>query len=113
GQAEPEDRLEYAFVAARLEKWGDVESVVSGLPSGLHTTRRYLVEAMAADHAQNWEAADAAYAQAETLATNPAGVLNNWGVSLMSRGEPARAAQVFERAISYDSRLFNAKNNLA
>ena len=113
GQAEPEDRLEYAFVAARLEKWEDVEAVVSGLPSGLHTTRRYLVEAMVADHAQDWEAADAAYAQAETLATNPAGVLNNWGVSLMSRGEPDRAAQVFERAISYDSRLFNAKNNLA
>src|SRR5699024_6689569 len=75
--------------------------------------RRHLVEAMAADHAQDWAAADAAYARAETLATDPAGVLNNWGVSLMARGEPARAEEVFERALPFDSTLFNAKNNLA
>lgn len=113
GQAEPADRLEYAQVAARLEKWDDVRSVVTGLPSGLNTVRRYLVEAMLADHDQNWGAADAAYQRAETLATNPAGVLNNWGVSLMSRGDLDRAGLTFERALSFDSRLFNAKNNLA
>ena len=113
GQAEPEDRLEYAQVAARLEKWEDVRSVVTELPAGLNTARRYLVEAMLADHEQKWEVADAAYARAETLATNPAGVLNNWGVSQMSRGELARAEDTFERALSFNSRLFNAKNNLA
>lgn len=113
GQAEPADELEYALVAARLEKWDDVRAVVADLPSGLATTRRYLVEAMLADHEQDWEAADAAYGRAERRATNPAGVLNNWGVSLMSRGELAKAAETFERALSYESRLFNAKNNLA
>ncbi|HET7410248.1 MAG TPA: tetratricopeptide repeat protein [Paracoccaceae bacterium] len=112
-QATPEDRLQYAFVAARLARWDDVETAVAGLPPGLQTTRRSLVEAMAADHAQNWEAADAAYAQAEALATNPADVLNNWGVSLMARGDLARAEEMFERALSFDSTLFNAKNNLA
>lgn len=113
GQAEPSDRVEYAYVAARLEKWDDVKAVVAGLPAGLNSVRRYLVEAMVADHEQQWEAADAAYARAETLATNPAGVLNNWGVSMMSRGELKRAEQTFERALSFNSRLFNAKNNLA
>ena len=112
-QAQPDDRLEYAFVAARLEEWDDVKAVVAELPSGLHSVQRYLAEAMLADHEQNWEAADAAYAQAETMATNPAGVLNNWGVSLMSRGDLERAEDTFARALSFDSRLFNAKNNLA
>lgn len=113
GQAEPADRVEYAQVAARLEKWDDVRAVVAELPAGLNTVRRHLVEAMLADHDQDWGAADAAYQRAETLATNPAGVLNNWGVSLMSRGDLDRARLTFERALSFDSRLFNAKNNLA
>ena len=113
GQAEPDDRIEYAQVAARLEKWEDVKTVVADLPAGLNTTRRYLVEAMLADHEQNWNAADAAYTQAETLATNPAAVLNNWGVSQMARGDMRKAEETFERALSFDSRLFNAKNNLA
>lgn len=113
GQAEPGDRLEYAYISARLDRWADVETVVAALPTTLHSTRRYLVEAMAADHLRDWTAADAAYASAEKLATDPAGVLNNWGVSLMARGDPARAEKLFERALSFDSTLVNAKNNLA
>jgi len=113
GQAEPGDRLEYALVAARLNKWSDVRAVVDALPAGLNTGRRHMVEAMLADHEQNWAAADAAYARAETLSTNPAAVLNNWGVSLMSRGDLPAAARNFERALSYDARMFSAKNNLA
>lgn len=113
GQAEPQDRLDYAEVAARLEKWDDVRAAVAVLPGGLDTVQRHLVEAMVADHDRNWQAADAAYSRAETLAVNPAGVLNNWGMSLMSRGDLARAEDTFERALSYDSRLFSPKNNLA
>ncbi len=113
GQAEPADRMEYAIVLARLQKWDDVRSLVQGLPSGLNTSRRHMLDAMLADHDQNWGAADAAYARAETLTTNPAGVLNNWGVSLMSRGDLKKAEVIFERALSFNSRLFNAKNNLA
>src|SRR5699024_249410 len=60
-----------------------------------------------------WNAADAAYASAETLAAAPAAVLNNWGVSLMARGELAGAEDKFEQALSLDPRLFRAKNNLA
>ena len=113
GQAEPGDEMEYALVAARLDRWDDVRTVVNGLPAGLNHYRRHMLEAMLADHEQNWTAADAAYARAETLTTNPAGVLNNWGVSMMSRGNLPQAEATFERSLSFNSRLFNAKNNLA
>lgn len=112
-QAAPTDRLDYALVAARLDKWQDVRAVVAALPPGLNTGRRHMVEAMLADSEQNWTAADAAYARAETLSTNPASVLNNWGVSLMSRGDLPAAQNTFSRALTYNGRLFSAKNNLA
>lgn len=113
GQDKPSDKLEFAMVSAHLQKWDEVERVVSTIPSGLNTSRRYVVEALLADHRQNWSASDAAYAQAESLTTNPASVLNNWGVSLMSRGDLPRAQSTFERALTFDGRLFSAKNNLA
>lgn len=113
GQAEPGDRLEYAMVAARLDQWSEVRTNVVALPPGMSSARRYMIDAMLADHEQNWAAADAAYAQAEALAADPATVLNNWGVSQMSRGALAEAVELFERALSFDSRLFSAKNNLA
>src|SRR5690625_4541223 len=68
---------------------------------------------MAADHLGAWERADAAYAAAEAEASAPARVLNNWGVSLMARGDFALAEATFTRALSHDPQLFNAKNNLA
>lgn len=112
GQAEPADELEYAVVSARMQKWDEVRTVMARIPSGLNTERKYLVTAMLADHEKDWAGADAAYARAEELANNPANILNNWGVSKMSRGELDEAEVLFERALSFDSRLFNAKNNL-
>ena len=100
GRAQPADRLDYALVAAQLDKWTEVKSILIQLPGGLNTGRRHMVEGMLADHEQNWAAADAAYARAETLSTNPANVLNNWGVSRMSRGDLPAAAQSFEKALS-------------
>ena len=113
GQDIPADRINYAFVAARLQRWDDVRAVVNDLPPGVETSRRYLVIAMLADHDQNWALADQSYSRAETLATNPASVINNWGVSRMSRKDLSGASETFERALSFDSRLFSAKNNLA
>ncbi len=112
-QATPEDNLEYALVSARLNKWTDAEALITQLPVGFNSARRHMAEGMLADHKKNWATADAAYARAETLTTNPANVLNNWGVSLMSRGDFSSAVSTFERALSFNSRLFNAKNNLA
>jgi len=112
-QDRPEDRLEYAYVAMRLDRWDDVRTLAQTFPDGLQTPRRYLIDAMIADQNNDWAAADAAYAQAERLSPQPAAVLNNWGVSQMSRGDLAAAVATFERAVSFDARLFNAKNNLA
>lgn len=112
-QADANDRLEYAVVAARLQKWDEVRSILSDLPEGLNTARRHTVDAMLADHEKRWEDSDAAYGRAESLANNPAAVLNNWGVSKLSRGDFKGAQGLFEKSLSYNSRLFNAKNNLA
>jgi Flp pilus assembly protein TadD len=112
-QDQPSDRLDYAFVAMRLDRWDDVRTLSQSFPDGLQTPRRYLIDAMVADQAQDWAASDAAYGRAEKLSAQPAPVLNNWGVSQMSRGDLAAAAAVFDRALSYDSTLFSAKNNLA
>lgn len=113
GQDEPVDAVEYAMVAVHLDRWDDVRSAVARLPQGLQTPRRYVVEAMLADQEQEWERADALYAKAEKLAAQPAPVLNNWGVSQMARGDLQAARRSFEKAISYDTTLFGAKNNLA
>jgi len=112
-QATPEDRLDYAAVAARLGLWDEVNTLIAGLPDQMTTVRRHLIEAIAADHQGDWERADAAYAAAEADASGPARVLNNWGVSLMARGDFALAEATFTRALSHDPQLFNTKNNLA
>ncbi|MEM6932875.1 MAG: tetratricopeptide repeat protein [Pseudomonadota bacterium] len=113
GQAEPADQLGYAFVAIRLGRWEAAQAVDRDLPPGLNTSRRHLLTAMVADNLSDWGVSDAAYARAETLATNPADILNNWGVSQMSRGDLERAEEIFEKSLSFNSRLFSAKNNLA
>lgn len=112
-QDEPIDRLEYAYVAVHLDRWDDVSTLAASFPDSLQTPRRYLIDAMVADQRSDWATADAAYARAEKLSARPAQVLNNWGVSQMSRGDLAAATKTFERAVSYDSTLFSAKNNLA
>lgn len=112
-QEELVDRLDYAYVAVRLDRWDDATALAASLPAALDTPRRHLLDAMLADHGKDWEAADRAYARAEALSTSPADVLNNWGVSKMARGDLPEASRTFERAVSYDSRLFSAKNNLA
>ena len=112
-QDQPSDRLAYAFVAIRLDRWDDVATLAQSFPDGLQTPRRFLIDAMVADQNNDWDTADAAYLKAEKLSSRPAAVLNNWGVSQMSRGDLAAATKSFERAVSFDTRLFNAKNNLA
>jgi len=113
GQDEPSDRLEYAYVAVRLDRWDDATTLSSTFPEGMQTARRYLLDAMVADHGSDWATADVAYARAEKLSSRPGTILNNWGVSQMARGDLPAAAKTFEQAVSYDSRLFSAKNNLA
>ena len=112
-QALPGDRVNYALALTRLEQWDKAEAQLSLLTPDLRSARRSLVQALIADHRQDWDAADVAYAEAQTLAPQPATILNNWGVSRMARGDLLQAQRSFEEALIFDPNLFSAKNNLA
>jgi Tfp pilus assembly protein PilF len=46
------------------------------------------------------------------MTTKPAGVLNNWGFSKLSRSDYAGAEKLFVQALTFDAGMFTAKNNL-
>jgi len=113
GQATAYDRIELAHLYARFDDWDAVEQQVNAVSISEYTARYRLIEAMLADHQEDWVTADAAYDAARLLSTEPAKVLNNWGVSRMARGELKQAERLFEQAVLFDPTLFEAKNNLA
>ncbi|MEO0679750.1 MAG: tetratricopeptide repeat protein [Pseudomonadota bacterium] len=113
GEATDLDRVNYALALARLEQWDEAEAQLALLPPSARSSRQSLARALIADQRRNWDAADAAYAEAQALAPQPASVLNNWGVSRMARGEMNAAQRSFEEALIYDPEMFSAKNNLA
>ena len=113
GQATDEIRLEYTHSLARLQRWEDAETQLALVSPALETPRRYLMVAMLADQSSDWPKADKAYERARRLTSNPANILNNWGVSRMSRKEYDAASRLFEESLAHNPRLFNAKNNLA
>lgn len=106
-------RIEYAHTLARLDRWSEAEVHMSLVSASHENARRYLIVGMLADNKGDWGRADRAYQRAQLLSANPASVLNNWGVSRLSRGDYEAARRTFEEAIAYDPKLFNAKNNLA
>ena len=112
-EATPQDHVERAFIAIRLDDWERASAMTAALPADHESARRALLEALVADRARDWEAADAAYARALAGAEQPAQTLNNWGVSRLARGDAEAAAATFERALAADPSLFAAKNNLA
>jgi len=67
---------------------------------------------MVADSNKEWQKADSFYEVAAGLTTTPAGVLNNWGYSKLTRGDFAGAEKLFGEALRQDSAMFTAKNNL-
>src|SRR5690606_11128856 len=82
------------------------------IPPTHETFLRYKLEAMVADANKNWPKADSFYETAVGLTTRPAGVLNNWGNSKLTRGDYPGAEKLFAQALMLDSALFTAKNNL-
>jgi Tfp pilus assembly protein PilF len=82
------------------------------IPPTHETFERYRLEAMVADSKKEWKKADSFYEIAAGLTTKPAGVLNNWGFSKLSRKEFGAAEKLFTQALTYDPTLFTAKNNL-
>jgi len=106
------DRVDLADANIRANNWEEAEAVLDRIPPTHETYKRYRLEAMIADSNREWKKADSFYETAAGLTTKPAGVMNNWGYSKLTRGEFKSAERLFGDAIRQDEKLFTAKNNL-
>jgi Tfp pilus assembly protein PilF len=111
-EGSPEDRVMLADALIRANQWDAAKAELNAIPPTHETFDRYRLEAMVADADKNWAKADSFYEIAVGLTTTPAGVLNNWGFSKLTRGAHADAERLFTEALTYDPSLFTAKNNL-
>jgi Tfp pilus assembly protein PilF len=108
----PEDRVMLADALIRSNQWDAAKGELNQIPPTHESFDRYRLEAMVADSDKNWKKADSFYEIAAGLTTTPAGVLNNWGFSKLTRGDNAGAEKLFNEALTYDPSLYTAKNNL-
>lgn len=106
------DRVDLADAQIRAGQWAEAEATLDSIPPTHETFKRYRLEAMIADSNKEWNKADSYYETAIGLTTRPAGVMNNWGYSKLTRGDYAEAERLFSEAIRNDSSLFTAKNNM-
>ncbi|MBB3992869.1 Flp pilus assembly protein TadD [Sulfitobacter undariae] len=107
-----DDRVELADALIRSGDWAAAEKTLTAIPPTHETFKRYRLEAIVADSKQQWKKADSFYEIAVGLTTEPAPVLNNWGYSKLTRGDYKDAERLFNSAVTQDSTLFTAKNNL-
>lgn len=106
------DYVDLADAQIRAGQWEEAEKTLDGVPPTIETFKRYRLEAMIADSNQEWKKADSFYETAVGLTTRPAGVMNNWGYSKLTRGDYAEAERLFGEAVRQDTTLFTAKNNM-
>jgi Flp pilus assembly protein TadD len=111
-EASNEDRVNFAEALIRNNDWARATQVLTQIPPTYETFDRYRLEAMVADSRKDWKKADSFYEIASGMTAQPASVLNNWGFSKLTRGENAGAEKLFMQALTYDSTMFTAKNNL-
>ncbi|MEM1273071.1 MAG: tetratricopeptide repeat protein [Pseudomonadota bacterium] len=111
-EATDQDQVDYADALIRNSEWERAETILDAIPPTFETHDRYRLEAMVADSNQEWQRADSFYEIAVGLTTTPAGVLNNWGFSRLTRGDFEGAERLFTEAITYNPEMFTAKNNL-
>ncbi|HEY6919074.1 MAG TPA: tetratricopeptide repeat protein [Tabrizicola sp.] len=111
-EATPEDRVMLADALIRSNQWPEAKTELNQIPPTHESFDRYRLEAMVADSDKNWKKADSFYEIAAGLTTTPAGVLNNWGFSKLTRGDAPGAEKLFTEALTYDPSLYTAKNNL-
>lgn len=107
-----QDRIDLADALIRTNKWKEASTQLNKVPPTVETYQRYRLEAMIADSQKKWKKADSFYEIAAGLTTQPSNVMNNWGYSKMARGDYSGAEKLFIEAITYDRKLFTAKNNL-
>lgn len=107
-----EDRVGLADALIRAGDWTKARDALNQIPPTHETFDRYRLEAMVADANEEWSRADTFYETAVGLTTQPAGTLNNWGYSKLTRGDYSGAEKLFLEALTYDNKMFTAKNNL-
>lgn len=107
-----DDSVDLADALIRASQWEEADRILDAVPPTVETYKRYRLEAMVADSNKEWEKSDSFYETAVGLTTRPAGVLNNWGYSKLTRGDYADAERLFAQAIKHDQSLFTAKNNI-
>ena len=107
-----DDKVDLADALIRSNDWTAAEAILDEIPPTHETYKRYRLEAMVADSNEEWDRADSFYETAVGLTTRPAGVLNNWGFSKLTRGDFRGAERLFADAIRHDPSMFTAKNNL-
>ena len=112
GDSNADDRVNLAEAQIRANQWDDAAGTLNEIPPTHETFERYKLEAMVADSNEDWAKADTFYETAAGLTTTPAGVMNNWGFSKLTRGDYAGAERLFTDALRQDGSLFTAKNNL-
>jgi hypothetical protein len=93
-----EDRMEYADALIRNGDWDAAEAQLDLIPPTLESYERYRLEAMVADSNREWDRAESFYETAVGLTTRPAGVLNNWGFSRLTRGDHERGGGAVPRS---------------
>lgn len=111
-EANFDDSVELADAFIRANRWDEAGATLNTIPPTHETFKRYRLEAIVADGNQQWEKADSFYEIAAGLTTTPAGVLNNWGFSKLTRGDYVDAERLFFDSIRLDGASFTAKNNL-
>jgi len=107
-----QDHIDYAGALIRSSKWEEAAKQLNLVPPTIETYERYRYEALVADSQKKWTKADSFYETAAGLTTQPASILNNWGYSKLVRGKTNEAEKLFLEAVTYDPKLFTAKNNL-
>ena len=107
-----DDQVDLADALIRTGEWDLADETLDAIPPTHESFKRYRLEAVVADSAKEWKKADSFYEIAVGLTTRPAGVLNNWGYSKLTRGHFTEAERLFVDAIRQDPGLFTAKNNL-
>ncbi|KPP87497.1 MAG: Tetratricopeptide repeat [Rhodobacteraceae bacterium HLUCCO07] len=107
-----EDKVGLADALIRTDDWDRAKATLDAVPPTHETFKRYRLEAMIADSEEDWEKADSFYEIAAGLTTKPAGLLNNWGYSKLTRGDYSEAERLFSEALKQDRKLFTAKNNM-
>ena len=112
GELTSQDRIAMADAYIRNGGWAQGEATLNAIPPTFETYDRYRLEAIIADHNEEWSKADSFYDIARGLTTAPASTLNNWGFSKRIRGDIEDAENLFRQALRADPSLFRAKVNL-